>query len=471
MNKEKQALDFIPLIAFVLSDEVFHQDINKIYKTNELLFNVESKKNKYYNCFSSGSAIKQLYYHRALGVLSSGELEKKETFNILKKVYKYECTYCKNLNILKLSDYYNKLMKKNRGFITINNLNNRLIVIIAMCIINDIKIDTQDECFKLFLTSMVNILKFEKDDERKINYNKAKQEDKNIVFKQLKRLEKEHPYLLSEGTEEKKETLDENKEAIKFIFDIFNLSLLDLSNDIELTDNEVSSIIYCYLVAHEGIIEDTNDLDDWLDYSIKLAYMLKAYNISKDYILNNNNEELLLKIQELNNKNKQLNDKLKLANDKINSLEKENKSIITENNRLKLEIEKLNKDKKEINSLREYIFNNSIEENPNTINELDIDYIINQLNELDIVVIGGNQNWINKIKEVLPNWIYIPADSINFDIKLLKNKYILFNTDYVSHSMYYRIIENINKAKQFNFFSGSTNIDLSIKKIYDIYYK
>ena len=126
----------------------------------------------------------------------------------------------------------------------------------------------------------------------------------------------------------------------------FNLSLLDLSNDIELTDNEVSSIIYCYLVAHEGIIEDTNDLDDWLDYSIKLAYMLKAYNISKDYILNNNNEELLLKIQELNNKNKQLNDKLKLANDKINSLEKENKSIITENNRLKLEIEKLNKDKK-----------------------------------------------------------------------------------------------------------------------------
>lgn len=73
MSKEKQALDFIPFIAFVLSDEAFHQNINKIYKTNELLFNVESKKNKYYNCFSSGSAIKQLYYHRALGILSSGE--------------------------------------------------------------------------------------------------------------------------------------------------------------------------------------------------------------------------------------------------------------------------------------------------------------------------------------------------------------------------------------------------------------
>lgn len=130
-----------------------------------------------------------------------------------------------------------------------------------------------------------------------------------------------------------------------------------------------------------------------------------------------------------------------------------------------------NKDKKEINSLREYIFNNSVEENTNITNEINIDYIINQLNELDIVVIGGNQNWINKIKEVLPNWIYIPADSINFDIKLLKNKYILFNTDYVSHSMYYKVVENISKTKQLNFFSGVTNLDLSLRKIYEIYYK
>jgi len=470
-DKVRKGLDFSPLIAFVLSNEVFHKDINRIYKTNELLFNIESKKNKYYNCFSSGSAIKQLYYHRALGIISSGKVPKKEVYNILKKVYKYEDTYCNNLKTFKMIDYTSKLLRKNKGFLTVNDFNCHSIVAVAMCIINNIKIDENDDHFKHFMLGMINILDFEKDDKYKINYAKADQEDKNIVFKQLKRLQKENPYLLKEGTLKENKDFDANKNAIELLFDIFNISLLDLTNDIELTDNEILSILYCYLVAHDGIIDDTNDLDDWLNYSIKIAYILKAYNETKCYILNNNNEELLLKIQNLNNENNKLKNDLILANNEIEKLKKENSSILNENNKLKLEIEKLNKDKKEINSLREYIFNNSNSDEEVINTAFNLDETINKLNKLDVIIIGGKSGWINKIKEILPSWSYIPTDSINFDVRLLNNKYVLFNTDYVSHSMYYKVIENISKAKQLNFFSGSTNINLSLKKIYEIYCK
>ena len=463
-------LNLIPFIANIFADKKFYKDIDKIYKTDELKFNIESKKSKFYKCFSSGSALKQLYYHRALGVIESKILTPKDICNILEKYYKYEFTYSHNLKTFRMSDYIEKINKKFNKKMSTNDFNNRLVVMILICMEKDINVDTEDILFQKFMEVMKKILIFEQDTGIKINYTKATQEDKNIVYKQFKRIQKENPYLLKEGVEPS-DKLTENKSAIEFIFDTFNLSLGNLVEDIELTDNEILSILYCYLVAHQGLIEDIKDLDNWLSYSIKLAYTLKAYNESKEYLLNNSNEELLLKIQELKEENKKLNNNLDISINKINLLEKESATTLNENNKLKLEIEKLSKDKEEINSLREYIFNNS------NLNEefanitFNTDEVINKLNQLDVIIIGGNQSWINKIKEILSNWSYISANSINFDVKLLDNKYVLFNTDYVSHSMYYKVIENISRAKQLNFFSGATNIDLSLKKIYEIYYK
>lgn len=464
------SLNFVPFVANILSDKRFYKDIDEIYKNNEIKFNIESKKSKFYNCFSNGSALKQLYYHRALGIIESKELALKDTCDILGKYYRYEFTYSYNLKIFRMSEYIQRINKKFNKEISTNEFNNRLVVMILICMEKGIKIDTEDALFKIFIETMKKMLMFEKNIEIRINYTKATQEDKNTIYKQFKRIQKENPYLLKEGAEPS-DKLTENKSATEFIFDIFNLSLGSLEEDVELTDNEVLSILYCYLVAHQGVIEDNKDLDNWLSYAIKLAYILKAYNESKEYLLNNNNEELLLKIQELNEENKKLNNNLDISINKINLLEKENVAILNENNKLKLEIEKLSKDKKEINSLREYVFNNSNLDEEFANVTFNTNEVINKLNQLDVIIIGGKSGWINKIKEILSSWSYIPTDSINFDVRLLNNKYVLFNTDYVSHSMYYKVIENISKAKQLNFFSGSTNINLSLKKIYEIYYK
>ena len=52
--------------------------------------------------------------------------------------------------------------------------------------------------------------------------------------------------------------------------------------------------------------------------------------------------------------------------------------------------------------------------------------------------------------------------------RILEDKDIVINTDCIGHSMYYKVISNINKINSFRFFSGSGNVELSIRKLYKL---
>ena len=59
-------------------------------------------------------------------------------------------------------------------------------------------------------------------------------------------------------------------------------------------------------------------------------------------------------------------------------------------------------------------------------NEVDIEdeeYIINynELNKLNITVIGGNTPWVKKMKEVLPNWNFITSEQRTLSLEFIKN--------------------------------------------------
>ena len=51
----------------------------------------------------------------------------------------------------------------------------------------------------------------------------------------------------------------------------------------------------------------------------------------------------------------------------------------------------------------------------------------NKLNNLNAVVIGGNNSWIKSMKEVLNNYVFIPASAENFDVNLLLPNSALFH--------------------------------------------
>lgn len=94
-------------------------------------------------------------------------------------------------------------------------------------------------------------------------------------------------------------------------------------------------------------------------------------------------------------------------------------------------------------------------------NEVDID----KLNNLNAICFGGTNNWINTMKEVLPNWTFIAAGVENFDVALLKGKnYVFINTKVNSHGMYYKVIENKDKNSKIRYIN-TTNRDRILREI------
>lgn len=65
-----------------------------------------------------------------------------------------------------------------------------------------------------------------------------------------------------------------------------------------------------------------------------------------------------------------------------------------------------------------------------------------------ILIMGGHANWQNRIKEVYPKLTYMDSDNVNFDVTILKNAdYIFFNTLHCSHTMYFKVKDNLNAGR------------------------
>lgn len=65
-----------------------------------------------------------------------------------------------------------------------------------------------------------------------------------------------------------------------------------------------------------------------------------------------------------------------------------------------------------------------------------------------ILIMGGHANWQNRIKEVYPKLTYMDSDNVNFDVSILKNAdYIFFNTLHCSHTLYFKVKDNLNAGR------------------------
>lgn len=65
-----------------------------------------------------------------------------------------------------------------------------------------------------------------------------------------------------------------------------------------------------------------------------------------------------------------------------------------------------------------------------------------------ILIMGGHVNWQNRIKEVYPKLTYMDSDNVNFDVSILKNAdYIFFNTLHCSHTLYFKVKDNLNAGR------------------------
>lgn len=229
--------------------------------------------------------------------------------------------------------------------------------------------------------------------------------------------------------------------------------------------------VFAFLEKYSSVYKNDKDIRNLL---IVFAYAM--YNISecgKDYV-----EAYLESTFSKYRLSKKLNDDIEKLNREIaplkTQLEQKQKALNSiqldydrlknkELAKLKEELEKQKQLQKElqekINSLEE--INSSLEANieemeaaaapsPSTGNKPN-SYVENKLKSYNILIMGGHQIWQNRLKEIYPYFTYIDSDNVNFDINITRNAdFIFFNTLHCSHTLYYRIKNNVNNGRTNN---------------------
>ena len=91
------------------------------------------------------------------------------------------------------------------------------------------------------------------------------------------------------------------------------------------------------------------------------------------------------------------------------------------------------------------------------------------LSKKRIVIIGGHENWVYKLRNMFPAWSFIsPKVSGSIDPKLtLGADHVYFFTDTISHSTYHRFLANLRESRIPFGYIHSINIERNIRQIYE----
>ncbi len=85
--------------------------------------------------------------------------------------------------------------------------------------------------------------------------------------------------------------------------------------------------------------------------------------------------------------------------------------------------------------------------------------------ERNIVFIGGHSDLQAKLKKIF-NFTFISTDVLNFNVIKIKNaKYVLLYTQYLNHSIYNKVMNNLGDKKKLRIIKGAHNPKILSQKI------
>ena len=188
---------------------------------------------------------------------------------------------------------------------------------------------------------------------------------------------------------------------------------------------------------------------------------VKEYVTLQNSIVTNCDKELNNKIDTLQ---KQLEENKKFNNN-VNDLYKQIAELKKENKELREKTEDAEKDKKELIGLRNYIYKNEQEDILEDIKS--IEEMGRYLDTIKGVIVGGHSNYRRKLENYIPSWKkYGPSSNIPAGC-ISNAELIVFFTDHIDHATYLKAINEVRKFSCNLLYVHSTNIEASIKYIYD----
>ncbi|MBU5336276.1 hypothetical protein [Intestinibacter bartlettii] len=445
--------------------------IDKVFNSNKDKYSNFSKKCSYYNLANSRLLEEEMYFKKALGIITSGGED--EFYYILRLSYKKANLLVKNSkDIVRLSELPIK-----PGTIAQEELLGNYAAAIILAQKEGKKIDEDDFFFRAF-QEMVN-LRMNPLIQNSLKYSNIDKNKRKLLRKVTNDLCKLYPNMIKGSREldlQKNDgTLDSDKinnyqriaYALDYVYELEGLNIIPLlDNKPNSTPEEIQELINIWINCGGSVEESKYDiLYSFIIASTKLRRLLETYKDAKRLYFRDIADIDKDKLKEKENKIIKISQEktdLKAKYTKTTSeLEKENEELkekirLLENKNKHLQ-EELNLEpdlKEELTELRNLMFNLSHDiDNSHTENNTKVD--IDKLNNLNAICIGGTDSWINSMKEVLPNWVFIGAGFDNFDTALLKHKnYIFINTISNTHSMYYRVIENKDKATKLRYINA-----------------
>ncbi|MEG1482919.1 MAG: hypothetical protein RSA57_03875 [Cetobacterium sp.] len=475
-----QSIDILPFVAEAMSTNYkIYKSIDALYNTNPIVFHDIGKQHSFYNhhMATEGNLEQEYYFKKSLSILSSinsPEINNKEDLenkliDILEKGWKYSTTYAKNHKKIVVTDFMQKYVRKYKGLdnISDNDLNSAILIMVVVANTYRVEIDSTDSFYNVFITHLTQRLNHCNGDNR-ISLDKESSSSKsNLRDLELKMLNRNKYLYLPLGKVITNSNLQEIPIGDKFliafdyVYDLEKLSLVGMVGDTFLTTEDVQEIILAYTcLFRENDTIDIDELEKFVYAASQIRYLCKEYKKAKEFFFKNHQERLYNDIAALTAEIETITTlNTKLINDN-SILDGENKRLSIYNKRLVADLEKANIYNKELISLRDHIFTATNED----------DYIIDEtidvslINNVDGIIIGGSPSWQLKMKKELHKWIFISVDSLNFDKNLLNKDYVFVNTSYLSHAMYYKVIENLGPNTHLSYINKN-NIDICLSNI------
>ena len=168
-------------------------------------------------------------------------------------------------------------------------------------------------------------------------------------------------------------------------------------------------------------------------------------------------------------------DEIKQLREKIHSMEQKNAKVqhnilIKQKTSKEYDVlkEEYDAQKEELVALREFVYKMTDKEDIE-LPANDIDSMKETLANKKIVIIGGHNNWVTKLRNIFPDWTYLsPKTSGTVDNKVVSSaEFVYFFTDYIKHSTYNRFISIVREEKKPFGYIHSINIESNIQQIYE----
>ena len=218
----------------------------------------------------------------------------------------------------------------------------------------------------------------------------------------------------------------------------------------------------CVLDDEEPIFRPEDIVLSGANKKISSSEIKKIVNIAPVSTGNAGKEEYLAEIEELRRK---LNEKER----DFKNLRSQYEQIKIRESEQRILSEKYESEHDELIALRSALYEMSaVSEDALVSTSVSIDDMKNAVSDMKIVIIGGNDNWVKKIRQEFPEWKFISAyvsGAVN-SMQLQNAERVYFFTDTLGHSNYYKFMQVVREHNvPFGYMHG-VNIEKNITQVY-----